>query len=75
MYSFNKGEHSMDINCWRPVGPSVVSSLRRFFIGGAPELEDLSYTHVPSSFHVSSLSHTMTGTKGQAVIRLSILSV
>lgn len=47
------GEHHLKLNSWRPVGPSVVSNLRRFFIGGAPELEDLSYAHIPSSFQVN----------------------
>jgi Meckel syndrome type 1 protein len=31
---------------------SVVSELRRYFIGGSPELEDQTYTAIPSTFQV-----------------------
>jgi len=46
------GEHNLKLECWRPIGPSVVSQLRRFFVGGSPELEDLSYTRIPTGFQV-----------------------
>ena len=36
---------------WRPVG-SRHDQLRRFFIGGSPELEDPSFVAVPTDFQV-----------------------
>jgi hypothetical protein len=41
------------VDCWRPVGHSLVSAMRRFFIGGSPELEDPTYVAVPSAFEAS----------------------
>lgn len=32
----------------------TVSALRRFFIGGSPELEDHSYVRIPGTFKVGS---------------------
>ena len=36
---------------WRPTG-SRQAQLRRFFVGGAPELEDVSFVGVPADFQV-----------------------
>jgi len=44
----------MTCHTWRPLQAGPVSALRRFFIGGSPELEDLSYVRIPSTFQVSS---------------------
>ena len=33
------GAHTLDVGCWRPVG-GPVDELRRYFIGGSPELSD-----------------------------------
>lgn len=33
------GAHTIDVGCWRPVG-GPVDELRRYFIGGSPELND-----------------------------------
>ena len=33
------GSHTLDVACWRPVG-GPVDELRRYFIGGSPELND-----------------------------------
>jgi Meckel syndrome type 1 protein len=38
------------------VGQSLASELRRFFIGGSPELEDATFVGTPSTFHGSHLS-------------------
>ncbi|XP_041350207.1 Meckel syndrome type 1 protein-like [Gigantopelta aegis] len=63
------------INCWRPVGNSVVDRLRRFFIGGSPELEDPTYTFVPSTFEGSNLSRFgfRTESTGTVSLRLNVL--
>jgi Meckel syndrome type 1 protein len=41
-----------DLACWRPRGDSIIYELRRFFIGGSPELEDISYVTIPSDHEV-----------------------
>lgn len=44
----------LTIPTWRPVELGTVSEMRRFFIGGSPELEDLTYIRIPSTFKVGS---------------------
>ncbi|XP_075761104.1 tectonic-like complex member MKS1 isoform X5 [Pelodiscus sinensis] len=44
------GFHTLIAPTWRPIELSLVSELRRFFIGGSPELEDLTYIRVPGTF-------------------------
>ncbi|MBN3309034.1 MKS1 protein, partial [Amia calva] len=50
------GCHNLTCSTWRPVQPGTVAELRRFFIGGAPELEDISYARVPGTFKGDRLS-------------------
>ena len=45
--------HKSSTHCWRPVGRSILSELRRFFIGGSAELEDPAYVAVPTAFQVN----------------------
>jgi hypothetical protein len=35
------------VETWRPVGPHVVGKMRRYFLGGAPELHDPTYAAIP----------------------------
>lgn len=49
----DSGVHTLSVSTWRPVELGTISELRRFFIGGSPELEDITYTKVPSTFTVS----------------------
>lgn len=51
------GAHELALQCWRPVGSSIVCELRRFYIGGSPELEDPTYPYIPNSFDVRSSSY------------------
>ena len=44
-----------NLPCWRPRGDSLIYELKRFFIGGSPELEDISYACIPSDHEVSAL--------------------
>ena len=46
------GKHVVTCHTWRPLQAGTVSGLRRFFIGGSPELEDHSYVRVPGTFKV-----------------------
>ncbi|CAD5118781.1 DgyrCDS7459 [Dimorphilus gyrociliatus] len=50
------GKTENQLQCWRPVGTSIFTSLRRFFIGGTAELEDTTYVSKPSTFQGSHLS-------------------
>ncbi|MGH0155638.1 UNVERIFIED_CONTAM: hypothetical protein FKN15_059525 [Acipenser sinensis] len=50
------GCHNLTCATWRPVQSGTVAELRRFFIGGSPELEDISYTRVPGTFKGERLS-------------------
>eukprot|EP01062_Namystynia_karyoxenos_P043281 TRINITY_DN3169_c0_g1_i1.p1 TRINITY_DN3169_c0_g1~~TRINITY_DN3169_c0_g1_i1.p1 ORF type:complete len:977 (+),score=226.92 TRINITY_DN3169_c0_g1_i1:83-3013(+) len=43
------GTHRRVLPCWKPVH-SIRQHLREHFLGGSPELEDLSYVAVPSGF-------------------------
>ena len=37
---------------WRPSGIRVLDKMKRFFIGGVPEIEDLPYVAEPRDFQV-----------------------
>uniref|UniRef100_A0A8C7T9A6 MKS transition zone complex subunit 1 n=1 Tax=Oncorhynchus mykiss TaxID=8022 RepID=A0A8C7T9A6_ONCMY len=50
------GKHTITCHTWRPLQTGTVSELRRFFIGGSPELEDYSYVRVPGTFKGERLS-------------------
>lgn len=47
-----QGKHTITCHTWRPLQTGTSSALRRFFIGGSPELEDLSYVRIPGTFKV-----------------------
>ena len=50
------GSMQEELPCWRPRGDSIIYELRRFFIGGSPELEDISYVCTPSDHEVNYFS-------------------
>ncbi|KAL4630897.1 Meckel syndrome type 1 protein isoform X3 [Arapaima gigas] len=50
------GSHTLTCSTWRPLQCGTTAELRRFFIGGTPELEDISYVRVPSTFKGRHLS-------------------
>ena len=52
--------HSVTCHCWRPVGRSVLAELRRFFIGGTPELEDPAFVAIPTAFQVMTDNKVLT---------------
>ncbi|XP_043224891.1 Meckel syndrome type 1 protein-like isoform X2 [Amphibalanus amphitrite] len=68
------GSVSRRLAAWRPIG-SREAQLRRFFIGGSPELEDPSFVAVPTDFQGSRLSRYgfRTETTGEVSVRLSAL--
>ncbi|CAF0833336.1 unnamed protein product [Adineta ricciae] len=44
------GFYDEHLSCWRPRGDSIFNEVRRFFIGGSLELEDISYIAIPTLF-------------------------
>ncbi|KAK7925106.1 hypothetical protein WMY93_007416 [Mugilogobius chulae] len=50
------GKHTVTCHTWRPLQTGTVSALRRFFIGGSPELEEPSYVRIPGTFKGERLS-------------------
>ncbi|KFQ00515.1 Meckel syndrome type 1 protein, partial [Leptosomus discolor] len=69
------GLHVLTIPTWRPVELGTVAELRRFFIGGSPELEDITYVRTPSTFKGERLSRLgfRTETTGSVTFRLYCL--
>ncbi|XP_051491292.1 tectonic-like complex member MKS1 isoform X2 [Apus apus] len=69
------GLHMLTIPTWRPVELGTVAELRRFFIGGSPELEDITYSRIPSTFKGERLSRLgfRTETTGSVTFRLCCL--
>ncbi|XP_050785160.1 tectonic-like complex member MKS1 isoform X2 [Gopherus flavomarginatus] len=66
------GFHTLTAPTWRPTELGTVSELRRFFIGGSPELEDMTYVRVPGIFKGKCLSRFgfRTETTGSVTFRL-----
>jgi len=46
------GAHELTVNTWRPSGFRVLDKMKRFFVGGAPEIDDISYVAQPRDFQV-----------------------
>ncbi|KYO33264.1 tectonic-like complex member MKS1 isoform X1 [Alligator mississippiensis] len=69
------GFHTLTVPTWRPVELGTVSELKRFFIGGSPELEDMTYVRVPTTFKGERLSRFgfRTETTGSVTFRLHCL--
>ncbi|RXN17527.1 Meckel syndrome type 1 [Labeo rohita] len=69
------GYHSMTCHTWRPLQSGTVAELRRFFIGGAPELEDISYVRVPGTYKGERLSRLgfRTQTTGSVTFTLNCI--
>ena len=49
------GSYTVEVNTWRPIGNGPGPEMRRFFIGGSPELEDPTYPQKPAMADVRSL--------------------
>lgn len=48
------GSYTLEVDTWRPIGNGPVPEMRRFFVGGSPELEDPTYPQIPAMADVSS---------------------
>ncbi|XP_019622108.1 PREDICTED: Meckel syndrome type 1 protein-like [Branchiostoma belcheri] len=69
------GVHHKTVHTWRPVGNSLVDPMRRFFIGGSPELEDPTYTAVPTTFDGQRLSKFGFRTESSGSIQIKLYCV
>uniref|UniRef100_A0A5F9D4W5 MKS transition zone complex subunit 1 n=1 Tax=Oryctolagus cuniculus TaxID=9986 RepID=A0A5F9D4W5_RABIT len=69
------GSYTLTVSTWRPVELGTLAELRRFFIGGSLELEDLSYVRIPGTFKGERLSRFgfRTETTGSVTFRLHCL--
>ncbi|XP_067864160.1 Meckel syndrome type 1 protein isoform X2 [Heptranchias perlo] len=65
------GSYTMTCQTWRPVLPGTSAEMRRFFVGGSLELEDMTYVRTPSTFKGERLSRFgfRTETTGTVVIK------
>ncbi|XP_067866305.1 Meckel syndrome type 1 protein isoform X2 [Heterodontus francisci] len=52
----NPGSYTMTCQTWRPILPGTSAEMRRFFVGGSLELEDMTYIRTPSTFKGERLS-------------------
>ncbi|CAF3305940.1 unnamed protein product [Rotaria socialis] len=73
------GFYDEELSCWRPRGDTVFNELRRFFIGGSNELEDISYVAIPRQFQSEKNKNPMsrfgfrTETTGTLNVRLNVI--
>ena len=51
-YLTYQGKHEVVVNTWRPSGFRVLDKLKRCFVGGAPQIDDISYVTLPTDFQV-----------------------
>ncbi|CAL8079046.1 unnamed protein product [Calicophoron daubneyi] len=64
------GEHEIDLRCWRPAGDTVVENLRRFFVGGTCQLEDIIFSGIPGSFEGTHLVKYGFRTQSSGTVKL-----
>ncbi|KAK2816553.1 hypothetical protein Q7C36_022824 [Tachysurus vachellii] len=69
------GSHRVTCQTWRPLQTGTMAELRRFFIGGAPELEDISDVRIPGTFKGDRLSRFgfRTQTTGSVTFNLNCI--
>ncbi|CAI8057600.1 Meckel syndrome type 1 protein [Geodia barretti] len=69
------GVHEVEVGTWRPSGTPVVDTLRRFFVGGASRLREMSYISKPSDFEGRHLSKYgfQTESSGTVDFRFNII--
>lgn len=48
----SSGSYEMNVATWRPAGTRLVDRMKRFFVGGPPEVDDISYVACPKDFNV-----------------------
>ncbi|KAJ0061440.1 hypothetical protein NL108_000877 [Boleophthalmus pectinirostris] len=69
------GKHRVICHTWRPLQTGTASALRRFFIGGSPELEDPSYVRTPSTFKGERLSRLGFSTESSGSVTFNLYCI
>ena len=64
----------MCVPTWRPAGKRIIDKMKRFFVGGAPQIDDVSYVAVPRDFKVGPQFHNTIYTKYICVCNSYILN-
>lgn len=69
------GSYMFEVDTWRPVGNGPIPEMRRFFIGGSPELEDPTYPQIPAMADDKVLSKYFfrTAASGSVTVRFHIM--
>eukprot|EP00794_Sanderia_malayensis_P014192 gene14192-15672_t len=69
------GCNMFEVPTWRPYGSDVSQQMRRFFTGGAPELQDNTYIKVPTEAEGSRLSKFgfKTVSSGLVTVRMNTI--
>lgn len=69
------GSYTVEVNTWRPIGNGPVPEMRRFFIGGSPELEDPTYPQKPAMADEKVLSKYFfrTAASGSVTVQFHIM--
>ena len=52
LYTVAVGSYELCVHTWRPADRRILDKMRRFFIGAAPEIDDVSYVTTPKDFQV-----------------------
>uniref|UniRef100_UPI00398E44FE tectonic-like complex member MKS1 isoform X2 n=1 Tax=Pristiophorus japonicus TaxID=55135 RepID=UPI00398E44FE len=64
------GSYTMKCQTWRPILPGTSAEMRRFFVGGSLELEDMTYIRTPSTFKGERLSRFGFRTKTTGTVTI-----
>ena len=64
---------NLNVETWRPLTPSHINEMKRYFVGGTPELEDLSYCGNAKDSDLLSRYGFRTVTSGQIRLRMNII--
>ncbi|CAF0909047.1 unnamed protein product [Adineta steineri] len=69
------GFYNEELSCWRPRGDSIFNELRRFYIGGSNELEDISYVSIPKQFESEKNNNTPLSRFGFRTVSTGLLNI
>lgn len=65
--------HDLIVETWRPLTPNHINEMKRYFVGGTPELEDLAYCGNTKDAALLSRYGFRTVTSGQIRVRMNII--
>ncbi len=73
---YDCGAYDINVDTWRPLLPGPKGEMKRYFIGGTPELDDLAYAGTPSYLGDSKILSRYgfrTATSGRLRIRMNVI--